>query len=303
MQHSYGLSLTSALETQKLISPAYSKFLDRRLSNADLNELAFLDEIAALIFTLFPKGIEVLAKDYAWLCEQQVEEELYFRRNKSYRLTTFQEALKQVYSDQNYMTRYMNGLLMTQLWWSNHTAVMQYYANSFLKSLKPGSSVLEIGPGHGLLSYMAGESTNCARIECWDISSTSIEQTRHALKKLSISSIIDLRLVDLFDAPEGNFDAVIFCEILEHMEHPKQALEKLRKQLAPMGKVFINMPINSPAPDHLFNQSTPEDLAAFVEMSGLKIIDYQYFPATNYSLQRARDKKLTINCVFVAEAA
>lgn len=303
MHDAYGPSLAKALEAQKRVSPAHTKFLDRRLSNADATEQAFLDKIASWIFKLFPDGIDELASDYAWLCEQQIEEELYFRRNKRYRLNTFQEALDAVYSDREYMTKYMNGLLMTQLWWSNHSAVMQYYAGTYLNSLEPGARVLEIGPGHGLLSYMAGENPNCDQIECWDISPASMDLTKGALDRLSASNDIKLRLVDLFDAPSGDFDAVIFCEILEHMEHPKEALEKLRAQLAPKGTVFINMPINSPAPDHLFNQPTPEDLAVFIEAAGLEIVDHRYFPATNYSLERARDKALTINCVFVAKNA
>ena len=49
--------------------------------------------MSPLILRLFPHGVEELAEDYAWLCDQQIEEELYFRRNKRYRLSTFQEAV------------------------------------------------------------------------------------------------------------------------------------------------------------------------------------------------------------------
>ena len=180
---------------------------------------------------------------------------------------------------------------------------MQYYTGTYLSSLRPQARVLEIGPGHGLLSYMAGEHPNCNQIECWDISPASMDLTKDALARLTASDAIELRLVDLFDAPSGDFDAVIFCEILEHMEYPAEALAKLRAQLAPGGSVFINMPINSPAPDHLFNQPSPEALASFIEAAGFEITDHRYFPATNYTLERARAKALTINCVFVAKAS
>ena len=60
-----------------------------------------------------------------------------------------------------------------------------------------------------------------------------MDLTKDALARLTASDAIELRLVDLFDAPSGDFDAVIFCEILEHMEYPAEALAKLRAQLAP----------------------------------------------------------------------
>ena len=116
------------------------------MQTADAVELAFLDYVAALILRLFPHGVEELAEDYAWLCDQQIEEELYFRRNKRYRLSTFQEAVEAVYADREYMTS-VDGLLMTQLWWSNHSSVMQYYTGTYLSSLRPQARSWRLGQG------------------------------------------------------------------------------------------------------------------------------------------------------------
>lgn len=87
------------------------------------------------------------------------------------------------------------------------------------------------------------------------------------------------------------------------MEKPADSLAVLRSLLAPQGGLFLNMPINSPAPDHLFNCDTPETLEQFVVDAGYRIVDRAFFPATNQTLEAARKKKLTISCVFVAKRA
>jgi len=60
------------------------------------------------------------------------------------------------------------------------------------------------------------------------------------------------------------------------------------------------MPVNSPAPDHLFNLDSPETLLQFIEDAGFKVFDHAFFPASNQSLKMARKKKMTISCAFIA---
>ncbi len=110
-------------------------------------------------------------------------------------------------------------------------------------------------------------------------------------------------MVDLFKGPTGSFDSMVFSEVLEHMEDPRGSLEVLRGLLAPQGRLFVNMPINSPAPDHLFNADTPEDLEKFNVDAGFKVLDRGFFPATNQSLEAARKKKLTISCAYIVSRA
>jgi 2-polyprenyl-3-methyl-5-hydroxy-6-metoxy-1,4-benzoquinol methylase len=286
---------------QLAVAPEQEKLFRRRFEAADDGELAALDEFAVHILRLAGDCLEQHLEDYRWLCQQQIAEELHFRRQGRYRLDTFEEAFQQVYSNKEYMTRYMNGLLMTQLWWANHTQVMRYYRDVFLRSNKPDYSHLEIGPGHGLFLYFAAADRNVGDVQGWDISQASIALTTEALRKLGVVRMPRLRMVDMFANPEGSFDSVVFSEVLEHMENPAEALAVLRSVLAPDGRLFINMPINSPAPDHLFNAESPEALRAFIERSGLRVIGEVFFPATNQTLDQARKKKLTISCVFVCQ--
>ena len=180
-------SLSELLTAQLKTTPAQEKFFIKRFQSIEDDELAFLDELAANVMRLTGDRVDDFCADYSWLCEQQLAEELYFRRFGNYRLTSFEEALKEVYSNKPYMTRYMNGLLMTQLWWSNHTKVMHFYKSKFLDGNPNGFSHLEIGPGHGLFLYMAARHPKHGDVVAWDISEASIESTREALQKLGLT--------------------------------------------------------------------------------------------------------------------
>jgi 2-polyprenyl-3-methyl-5-hydroxy-6-metoxy-1,4-benzoquinol methylase len=296
-------SLEALLQAQLAVSPSQEAFFRRRIKGESDAGLSRLNDLAEHISKLVDQRVEDYAKDYAWLCDEQVNEELHFRRTGRYRLSTFDEAYRQVYNDKPYMTRYMNGLLLTQLWWANHSAVMSYYRDSFLPNNRDGYSHLEIGPGHGLFLYFTALDQRCARATGWDISEASIALTGEALLKLGLQRLPHLELVDLFKGPTGAFDSIVFSEVLEHMENPRESLDILRSLLAPGGRLFINMPINSPAPDHLFNAETPEKLEEFIVQSRLSVVDRAFFPATNQTLENARRKKLTISCVFVLTPA
>lgn len=285
------------------LAPEQEKFFRKRFDDLSEAELSAMDELGAHIEKLAAGRIDEFLTDYIWLCEEQLKEELYFRRNNAYRLKTFAEAYDEVYSDQEYMTRYMNGLLMTQLWWKNHFDVIEFYRNRFLATNPDGYRHLEIGPGHGLFIYFAAADPKAGQVTGWDISKASIASTREALQTLGLKNLPELRLQNMFEEPEGEFDSLVFSEVLEHMETPREALETLNGLLSPKGRLFLNMPINSPAPDHLFNMDNPEALADFVESTGFRIVDRGYFPATNQSLELARRKKLTISCAFIAERA
>jgi 2-polyprenyl-3-methyl-5-hydroxy-6-metoxy-1,4-benzoquinol methylase len=295
--------VAAILSAQLAVAPEQETFFRRRFADVSTEQLRELDSLATHINKLVGAGLEEHARDYAWLCDEQKSEELYFRRNEKYRLSTFEEANRNVYSNAEYMTRYMNGLLMTQLWWSNHTAVMSYYRHQFLTNNPQDFTHLEIGPGHGLFLYFAASDSRCSEARGWDISEASIALTAAALKKLGLTNLPKLELVDLFKGPSGAFDSVVFSEVLEHMERPREALDVIRTVLAPNGRLFLNMPINSPAPDHLFNADSPEDLEAFVTAAGFKIIDRAFYPATNQKLSDARRNKLTISCAFIAVRA
>jgi 2-polyprenyl-3-methyl-5-hydroxy-6-metoxy-1,4-benzoquinol methylase len=296
-------ALQRLVVAQLAAAPKHANFINKRFKSASDANLAFAGKLAETVERLIDGREPRFSADYDWICQLVLKEELHFRRTGRYRLSTFEEALAEVYSDSELMDHYMNGLLMTSLWWSNHTAAMNYFEDVFLGGNKPGCRHLEIGPGHGLLLALAANSGTLASIEAWDVSEQSIVNTRAVLAKIGVTAPITLRVQDLFalDAEaQGHYDSVVLSEVLEHLDRPADALRALFRVMRPSGRLFINMPINSPAPDHLFLLDTPEEVVEFVKASGFEIESFKFEPTTNYTIEQARSHKFTISCLVIA---
>lgn len=255
-----------------------------------------------------PGGLERLSDDYRFLCEKIVlPEEFYFRRHDRYRLSSFDDALRECYANAPFMERYMNGLMVSYAIWSNHAHAIASYVLTYLPSLRGGADLLEIGPGHGLLLYFAAELRSTRSLAGWDVSPTSIAQTREALAQLGVSRPVTLTLQNLFDAGAGEkgagFDSITMSEILEHLEAPVAALKAAARWLRPGGTIWVNVPANSPAPDHIFLVNSPEHAEELVQGAGLQVVASHAFPMTGTTLEKARKGKLAVSCVVVGRRA
>jgi SAM-dependent methyltransferase len=232
------------------------------------------------------------------------EETIRFLRAGEYRCKTFAEAEANVYSNKPFMEKYMDGLLVSQPLWFNHARTYFAFKHSFLPSLVPDADYLEIGPGHGLLLAQAASDPAIASVSAWDVSAESLRQTARALTRLGINREAHLEQRDVLAAPPGEtFDAIVISEVLEHLEEPRRALEALVRHLREGGRIFINVPVNSPAPDHIYLLRTPDEAVELVESAGLRIKEQAFEPMSGYSLERAKTRGATITCLFVAERA
>jgi len=286
--------------------PEHTTFIEKSLGNRSADVLQVSEQLSAAILVLAedtPGGLEALITDYRFLCEEIVlPEEIFFRRNGKYRLTTFDEANAECYANSPFMDRYMNGLLLSDVMWSNHAHGFGYFVNSYLPRLPEQSHHLEIGPGHGLFLYFAQLSDRVGKLTGWDVSPTSIAKTTHALEMLKATKTPDLVLQNLYDAADGEqFDSIILSEVLEHLEEPEKALQSVADRLAPGGYLWINVPANSPAPDHIFLVDSVDHATSLVAATGLKIVESIGFPMTGTTLERAEKHKLAITCSVVGQ--
>lgn len=303
------MDVTTGPKVAKLVAallakyPKHEQFLNRRFNGLSAAELETCETLADQILKLAGDDLDTFVDGYEFICQIQKEEELYFRRNNAYRLTSFQDALDQIYSNSEYMAAYMRGLLVTQLLWTNHTHSIAFYTERFLAELPEGVELLEIGPGHGLLLARAVQAVGHGRVTGWDVSESSLSHTRSALGSLGVTDGFTLEARNLFDSQKEKFDAVVFSEVLEHLEDPKGALAAIRTLIRPGGRLFLNVPINSPAPDHIFLLRSPEETFELVEGQGFKILETGCFPATNYTLEQAAKHKLTVSVSLIATPA
>ncbi len=297
-------NLARLIAAQLAVFPDHADYLDRRFANSDRDDLAFCEFVAGLLVRINGGSMQAMSEAYHWLTGAVLAEELHFRRTGAYRLSTFAQAFEEIYSDEAYMERYVAGILASQLWWRNHTAVLRWYRENYLTGFQGPVDHLEVGPGHGLFLYLAARFGNFSSLTGYDISHASLAATRKSLDAMATEKPVRLDRVDLLELPggsDGTFGSITFSEVLEHLENPLDALCRLRDLLAPGGRIFVNAPVNSPAPDHLYLFGTPEEVVDMVAAAGLRVVDREYMPCTGSDLARARAQKLSISTVVVGE--
>ncbi|RYD86012.1 MAG: class I SAM-dependent methyltransferase [Verrucomicrobiaceae bacterium] len=282
--------------------PQHEKFLSRSLgahSDADLN---ILESYAADILQLIGANLETHCRHYHWLCVEFTKEAMHFLRTGEYRCKTFAEADAQVYSNRPFMMKYMDGLLVSQALWANHAKCAIYFRDKFLPRLKENARYLEIGPGHGLFLAQAARLPANVRATAWDVSAESVDQTRAAMETVGVKRSLNISQRNVLTAGDyaDRFDAIVISEVLEHMEDPIAALKALRTVIAEDGELLVNVPVNSPAPDHIYLLRLPEEAVRLVEAGGFEVIDHTPYPMTGYSLDQAVKDRATISCMLIA---
>jgi SAM-dependent methyltransferase len=281
--------------------PDHHQFLSKTFDHPDPIFMRHRDGLAAKICELIGPDIDRFCDDYRWTCAQLKEEQFFFHRNGRYRLRTLAEAVARVYGVPAYMRRYVNGLLLSQIFWQNHAYAFYLYCSDFLPNNSVGYDHLEIGPGHGLFTAFSAEDPNCRSVAVWDVSPSSLQATAVSLKRLGISSQIAMIEKDVVTAhPTPNaFDSVVMSELLEHLEDPTRALGVVYDSMRPGARIYLNVPVNSPAPDHLFLWREPEEVIQLVRNAGFDIEESWQIPMTGQTLQTARRLRLDISCVVI----
>lgn len=301
-----GLSAYPHLETVVAevlaVWPEHESYVAARFEGDQPDFLNRADEFAQLAIKSMGDDIRQYCVDYRWMCEEFLKEDLFFVRHGRYRLQTFAEAYEQVYSRSEYMARYVRGILISQMIWKPHALAFDIFRTEFLTGIPQGGNYLEVGPGHGFFLYFASQQP-LGKVEAWDVSASSIAETRSALKDLGATREITIVEQDVLAAPERNdeFDAAVISEVLEHLERPDAALKSLHAALRPGGRIFINAPINSPAPDHIYLWREPDEFTAFVEEQGFEIESKHFLPVTGHTLDRALRRKLSVSCIVIGK--
>jgi 2-polyprenyl-3-methyl-5-hydroxy-6-metoxy-1,4-benzoquinol methylase len=282
--------------------PEHYAFIRLRFGDAADPALPIAEEMAMLVERIIGDQLPAFVAGYRWMCEAFIAEDLHFRRSGGYRLSTFEDAYREVYSRAEYMSNYLRGILLSQVLWANQATSFHFYVERFLARLRPGADYLEIGPGHGLLLYFAARSHLVGSITGWDVSESSLAMTRHTLETIGIKRNVILALHNIQEPPSVSlaYDAVVVSEVLEHLDRPEAALDTVLQTLRPGGLAFFNVPVNSPAPDHIYHWGSPAEVEELVRSRGFNIVDSDAAASTGYDLDRALRRKVTINSLIIA---
>jgi 2-polyprenyl-3-methyl-5-hydroxy-6-metoxy-1,4-benzoquinol methylase len=144
----------------------------------------------------------------------------------------------------------------------------------------PSGRLLDVGAATGTFLEVAGAAFHDARgVEPDPITSAQARAAGHAV---STGTLDDLA------RPDGGFDAITMLHVIEHLDSPRTALERVHDLLRPGGAVLIETPTTDCVwfrfepmrrrwrqliPDHyyFFSRAT---LAALLERSGLQPIEH-----------------------------
>lgn len=162
-----------------------------------------------------------------------------------------------LYADTVRMTEYLDGLALSYAMWPNHARMLRYFATEFVPALPSGGTVIEIGPGHGLLASVLLAGREDLSYTGVDISARSIEYSAAAFASAGVDPdryalvVADASRPIGASAPES-FAAGICCEVLEHVDEPANLLASLGGQLRVGAPVFLSTVANMEAEDHVF---------------------------------------------------
>lgn len=285
--------------------PEHARYLRQSMAVRSPGLMSTSNAVAAAVLKLADSQAAKIADDYRWLCARIQEEEIEFARTGHYRYSTFEQALANVYSDDAFMERYMHGLLLSHALWFMHASSLHFFRQRLEPRVAAGGRVLEVGPGHGLLLYLALTDFHLAEAHGWDLSEISLAQTRAAMARLGAEDRARFVKQDMNHiALSGEtFDLVILSHILEHLDAPVAALESMRPTLGKAGQLFVNVPLNAPMPDHIILLRSPDEACDLLRKSGYQIVEMSTHTTQAVSLSRALRRQVAVTCSIIAEPA
>jgi len=193
------------------------------------------------------------------------------------------EIIEKLYlNSENMKGYYLDGLLLSYAFWPNHARFMRLLIENFLANLPPHSHIGEIGSGHGLMALLTLCYSPTSHYWGMDISPFAIEYATELLIKNGIPlTRFDLQLGDITQSSdffEERFDAIICCEVLEHVKTPEKVLAVLYQALVPQGKAFITTVANIEAEDHIYLFTNAFQIRNLLEEQGFSVVEERIYP-------------------------
>jgi ubiquinone/menaquinone biosynthesis C-methylase UbiE len=113
------------------------------------------------------------------------------------------------------------------------------YHNFFIKNLKPGERVLDIGCGNGFMSYDMATQVPDVKVVGIELNEENIKFAREHYQHPNLNFIHGDALQEL---PNETFDVVTLSNVLEHIEQRIEFLKKIVRQIKPK-RLIIRVPL------------------------------------------------------------
>lgn len=204
-----------------------------------------------------------------------------FMRTRQYaRAGGAAELVEELYNDETKMKGYyLDGLALTYALWPNHTHMIRNMGESFIPRLQPGDRVAEVGVGHGLLAALMFDAQPDLHYTGIDISQSSLDYAGSAL----VAAGVDPDRIAMVHADamsgdlvrlggEAGFDALVCCEVVEHVNNPDVMLTALAAALAPGKPGFVSTVANMEADDHVYLYNDVDEIRTMLTETGWSVL-------------------------------
>lgn len=215
---------------------------------------------------------------FAEVCFEFLRLQARFRKTGRYEATEAgaEPLARELYLDAEEMRGgYLDGLHLSYVFWPNHVRRLRFFREEFLDHLSPGSRVLEVGGGHGAMTLVALRHPGNFEVLSLDLSPHAHEHARELL----VANGVDLARVtfEVGDvtraptAPRPAADAVVCCEVLEHVDDPPALLRGLRARLAPGGRAFLSTVANIEFRGHVALFDDADHIRRLISGAGFRV--------------------------------
>jgi 2-polyprenyl-3-methyl-5-hydroxy-6-metoxy-1,4-benzoquinol methylase len=205
-----------------------------------------------------------------------------FMRTRQYaRAGGAAELVEELYNDESKMRGYyLDGLALTYALWPNHSRMIAFMAQSFIPRLQPGDRVAEVGVGHGLLAALMFDAVPDLQYVGVDISQSSLDYAGSALLRAGVEeSRVSMVHADAMSGDlvrlggDTGFDALVCCEVVEHVDNPDTMLAALSAALAPTKPAFMSTVANMEADDHVYLYNDVDEIRSMLTATGWSVVE------------------------------
>lgn len=109
----------------------------------------------------------------------------------------------------------------------------------FARLIRPGSWVLDLGAGPGILGRYLAEQRACT-VDGVEYNPVAVAEAAPGYRRLECADLEQMTLADQFTGCQ--YDYILCADILEHLRRPEALLAQLPELLTPGGQVLLSVP-------------------------------------------------------------
>jgi 2-polyprenyl-3-methyl-5-hydroxy-6-metoxy-1,4-benzoquinol methylase len=176
--------------------------------------------------------------------------------------------------------------LLLSIAFTNHRFEIMQQLEAFVAGCEgDGGRIVSIGTGTGYeIERIARGLPDDWRIESYDIEESVQADARALLDYFGVARPVTWGREFPLEAgrPDlnGRYDAIVMCELLEHLPDPAAALRTARVCLKPSGRMFVTMAVNVAQEDHVYWYPDIRSCRAQIAEQRLRVVSEWITPQT-----------------------